>query len=161
MGTGNPETGVDDDWPETVILLDEDRVWDEQLGHHRCPLGLIQAPRAILSCIEWNCGALKLYIQQLEREGICDVVVVYEDGQEVVVRAITCAYEHQRARHPRLIIMHHKWYDLPPLNGRRLYDAETDKEVLVERCEAPLRASQRVSRPESSVGTDPDLDIPF
>jgi hypothetical protein len=150
----------EDDWPEMVIVDDEDRVWDDELGHYRCPLGLIQAPRPILRCIEWNHGGFKLYVQQLEREGICDVAVSFEDEQELAIRAITCAYDHQRARHPRLIVMHHKWYDLPPLNGRRLYDAETDKELVVEHCK-PAFPTQPGSLTASGVDTVLDLDIPF
>lgn len=158
MRTGKTEP--DDDWPKMVIVGDEDRVWDDELGHYRCPLGLIQASRSILRCFEWNHGGLKLYIQQLEREGLCDVAVTYEDEQEIAVRAVTCAYEHQRARHPRLIVMHHKWYDLPPLNGRRLYDAETDNEILVEQCVDALSLEARAATDNDAL-TDRDLDIPF
>jgi hypothetical protein len=157
-------TGADDDdrFP-MVIVEEEDLVWDEKLGYHRCPLDLIQTPRPIVGCYELSKddGGLKLYVQQLEREGICDVVVVDEDEHEVCIRAITCARDRQRARHPRIIIMHHRWYELPRLNGRAVIDAETGKEVWVGRFEDAPRADVPGSPAEPGTESDPDLDIPF
>src|ERR1700722_1658007 len=146
MSNNRTAADTEVDWPEMVVVDDEDRVWDDELGHHRCPLGLIQTPREIVGCIEWDReGGLKLFVRQLEREGICDVVVADEDEQEVSLRAITCGYDHQRARYPRNVTVSHKWYELPPLNGRRLYDAETDREVWVDRIEDAIRASEITS----------------
>ena len=155
--------------PPTVIVDEEDLVWDDQLGYHRCPLGLIQSSRPIVACRECisDGTGLKLYVQQLERESICDVVVVEEDEREVCLRAVTCAYDHLRAKYPRLIIMHYRWYELPPLNGRRLIDAETGEEVWVHRWEDGVRGDVPGSPAgsDSATGADPDrdddLDIPF
>ena len=153
---------TDDDWPEMVIVDEEDLVWDDKLGYHRCPLGLIQTPRAIVFCREVSRdGGLKLYVQQLEREGMCDVAVVYQDEDEVCLRAVTCGYDHLRAKYPRIITTAYKWYELPPLNGRLLIDAETNTEVSVERVEDAPRANRHGSRSETDAAGDPDLDIPF
>jgi hypothetical protein len=149
---------TEDDWPETVTVNDEDRVWDEKLGHHRCPLGLIQATRPILDCWEWDSkGGLKLYVQQLEREGICDVAVVHEDDEAVTLRVVVCSYEHLRAKYPNLITEAHKWYGLKPLNGRRLFDAETGGEIWVHRIADAAPATGF----DANQHTVDDLDIPF
>jgi hypothetical protein len=153
----------EDDWPEMLIVDEEDLVWDEKLGYHRCPLGLIQTSRPIVGCTECteDGTGLKLYVQQLEREGICDVVVVEEDEHEVCLRAVTCAHDRLRAKYPRLIIMHHRWYELPPLNGRSLIDAETGTEVWVERFGDRPRADLYGPSSELDSAADTDLDIPF
>lgn len=160
----------DDDWPAMVIVDEKDLVWDEELGYHRCPLGLIQTPRPIVGCRECTSDGtgLKLYIEQLEGEGICDVAVVYEDEQEVCLQAVTCAYDHQRAKYPRLIVMRYTRYGLPPLDGRSLIDAETNEEVWVHRWGDTERASELgaaalgAARPAAAESDDdPDLDIPF
>ena len=153
---------IDDDWPEKVIVDEKDLVWDDDLGYHRCPLGLIQTPRPILFCREWTPeGGLKLYVRQLEREDICDVAVVYEDDHEVCLRAVTCGYDHLRAKYPRIVTGAHKWYKLPPLNGRALIDAETDEEVCVERFADATRVDPGESNTERGAAGDPYLDIPF
>ncbi|HWD68804.1 MAG TPA: hypothetical protein VG293_01345 [Solirubrobacteraceae bacterium] len=133
MSTRKARPEPEDDWPETVIVSEEDLVWDEKLGYHRCPLGLIQTPRPTVGCREWteDGTGLKLYVQQLEREGICDVVVVEED-------------EHER-----------------PLNGRCLDDAETGNQVGVERFEDAVRVDVHGASTDGDAATDPDLDIPF
>ena len=162
MSNRKTEIETDDDWPEMVIVDEEDRVWDDKLGHHRCPLGLIQTPRPIVFAREWDMeGGLKLYVQQLEREGMCDVAVVYEDEQEVCLRAVTCTYDHLRAKYPRIITNAHKWYGLPPLNGRMLIDDETNTAVSVERMEDAQRGDGPELNTEPGTAGDPDLDIPF
>jgi hypothetical protein len=141
---------------------DKDRVWDDELGYHRCPLGHIQTPREIVSCRETvEGGGLELYVQQLEREEICDVVVVDEDEQEVCIRAVTCAFDHDRADYPDIVIVPHRWYKLPPLKGRDLFDVESDDYVWVEGWDGALRGGELAFGPESEVGPNPDLDIPF
>ena len=148
--------------PEKVIVDEKDLVWDDELGYHRCPLGLIQTPREIVECRERSReGDLKLYLRQLEREGICDVVVVHEDEEEVWVRAVTCCYDHIRAKHPGIVIEFQKWYGVPPLNGRALIDAETGLEVFVHRIDDAIGASEQGSCPEREASGDLDLDIPF
>jgi hypothetical protein len=103
MSTKRAVADDDDDRFPMVLVEEEDLVWDDNLGYHRCPLDLIQTPREIVQCYELSRdeGGLKLYLQQLEREGICDVVVVDEDEHEVCIRAITCARDRERARHPQ------------------------------------------------------------
>lgn len=162
MSKRKAEPEGEDDWPEMVIVDEKDRVWDEKLGYHRCPLGLVQTPRRIVECRERSRdGELKLYVQRLEREGICDVAVVSEDEHEVWIQAVTCGYDHLRARYPRIVIGAHKWYELPPLNGRSLIDAETGEEVRVHRFDDATRAHRSDSPAERDSGWDPDLDIPF
>jgi hypothetical protein len=57
--------------------------------------------------------------------------------------------------------MHHRWYELPRLNGRAVIDAETGREVWVGRFEDAERASLSGSPAVPDTASDPDLDIPF
>ncbi len=89
-------------------------------------------------------------------------MVVGQDDDEVCIRAITCGYDHLRAKYPRIITEALEVvFSLPPLEGRALVDSETGEEVWVERFEDAIHAGEPGADDRPDDDAHPDLDIPF
>jgi len=141
---------------EPRLFAQEDFIWDEELGWHRCPLGYVQTVRPIISCLEKTCMPaeeiyeLRLYVHQRCGEGCCDVVVVEDNEYELWLRVVMCCPKATVRGTNRHEIGFAKRYIDSPLGDRRVYDADTQHEVPVKR----LRCT-----PEPGP-VEPD-DIPF